>query len=243
MAKRLLSMDYDKIVIGTFSLRGSDFYKYYQNIIDEFSSDNPDIYSELQVSLKRAKEEYNILLDSGHKLKVYLNDSFFDEQIELIKEISKYNEGRKVLDEARNRLNDIKNLIATSSKQRNKKTETFESIFNDKNHSEKILQIFADNDYLINGKWNFPGGTQKSLATPYNILQDYFGLIKNYTRTPRTKLRIWCKGLGFNPNNNELKNLLNNPANGKNPTQKFKQEQKEFFELFKYKFAPIKQLD
>ena len=62
MAKRLLSMDYDKIVIGTFSLRGSDFYKYYQNIIDEFSSDNPDIYSELQVSLKRAKEEYNILI-------------------------------------------------------------------------------------------------------------------------------------------------------------------------------------
>ncbi|HEY5125558.1 MAG TPA: hypothetical protein VIK14_17660 [Ignavibacteria bacterium] len=123
-----------------------------------------------------------------------------------------------------------------------KKLKTFERLFIQEEYAVTVIKIFTEEEYLISGKWAYPGNS-KSIATPFYILQDYFRIIKNDTTPQRSKLRIWCNKLGVYPNDDNLKNLLLNPAKGKNPTPKFRQEQKEFYKLFESSFSSFRLLE
>lgn len=138
---------------------------------------------------------------------------------------------------------EIFQYINKHSIQGKKELKSFDSIFTHEEHGSKILKILTDEEYLISGTWSY-FGDGKSIATPFYILRDYFGLIKKDGSPLGNKLKIWCSGLGINKTNNQIRNLKNNPdVDGKNPTRKYRMQQKEFFVLFSSHFQPIKQLD
>lgn len=273
MGKRLLQKDYDRIVFETFSIPETDFYNYYSNIIEENLGANEGIFQKLLSAVNRwiawykkqhsddykydgrtwdgDENEKETLIDPdtieislyrSFNINRHIDKSFFDEQIKIIDGLSKLHNLRKgmalIEDERKKIAEQLKQL-----KKPQKEPKTFESLFIQEEYAEKIINIFTAEGYLTSGNWTYPGNNNKSIATPFFVLQDYFGIIKNDTRPARTKLRIWCNRLGVSPNNNNLKSLLNNPADGKNPTLKFKQEQKEFYKLFEPLSHPIKDLD
>jgi len=137
---------------------------------------------------------------------------------------------------------EIFQYINKHSRQGKKELKSFDSIFAQEEHGTKILKILADEEYLISGTWSY-SGDGKSIATPFYVLRDYFGLIKKDGSPLGNKLKIWCSGLGISKTNDQIRNLKNNPdVDGKNPTEKYRMQQKEFFVLFSSHFQPIKQL-
>jgi len=165
----------------------------------------------------------------GYGLGRSINKSFFDQQIAVIHSLSIVNTLRNFID---------KQTVKGGKK---KRTKTFQDLFIRKEIGDQVIKILIDNGYLTNGKWNYPKGIDKSIATPFYVLQEYFGLIKQHGSLG-TKLRIWCAGLGVPAEVNFIRNLKLNPADGKRPTQSFKNERKEFFKIFEYRFKVLNPL-
>jgi hypothetical protein len=268
MGKYLDSIDYNKIVFNTFQLPESDFLKYYSNVVEDHLADNNDLFDELLAAIDRRinwyrdqhKPDYsfdsqgvdkkgnkiiitNILDDWDEADEVYIplfihyginrsiNKSFFDEQIRIV----------QVLSIQHNIRNTVTKLREKSTKGR--KVKTFEGLFSQKEIAKKVIKILTDNDCLASGIWNYQGNN-KSVATPFYVLRDYFGLINPDESPIGTKLKTWCSGMGITANPGYIKNLKNNPdTNGKNPTIGYRREQKEFFKLFELHFLPTKQLE
>ncbi len=58
MSKYLYSVQYDEIIEGTFYLRESDLYKYFQNTIEEHYRSNQDIVIQMRLALNRKMDWY-----------------------------------------------------------------------------------------------------------------------------------------------------------------------------------------
>jgi hypothetical protein len=138
--KRLLTKDYNDIVIETFSLPEMDYLKYYSNIVDENYKGNPDIIQGLELAIENwinwyKSEVYNmptvyecdeggsnkILLDRlktniplhiGFRIIRKVNKEYFDNQLKTIKHIGGYVELKnKVLDIENNLPEPIRAII------------------------------------------------------------------------------------------------------------------------------------
>lgn len=268
MGKYLDSIDYNKIVFNTFQLPESDFFKYYSNVVEDHLANNSDLFDELLSAIERRVEWYRKLhpndysidetrIDkNGNKQKVthildnwdeadmvlmpvYLQDGtfitkinkpFFDKQIRIV----------QVLSIQHNIRNTVTKLREKSTKGR--KVKTFEGLFGQKEIAKKVIKILTDNNYLVSGVWSYQVNN-KSIATPFYVLRDYFGLINPDGSPLGTKLKTWCSGMGITANDGFIKNLKKNPEDGKNPTRDYRREQKEFFVLFKSHFTAMNQLE
>ena len=139
----------------------------------------------------------------------------------------------------RHRFIDILDRLNSGTIQKTVKKHSFKKLFTKEEYSEEVIKILTEEGYLISGKW-FYSNYNKSIAIPFYVLRDYYGLIKDDGSPLGTKLKTWCSGLGITYD--DVKNLKTNPQDGINPTRKFKMAQKEFFVLFKSHFKPIREL-
>lgn len=53
MGKRLLTKDYDKLIIEALSLSGDDSIKFYSNVVDDYNTNNSDLFEGLEAAINR----------------------------------------------------------------------------------------------------------------------------------------------------------------------------------------------
>lgn len=268
MGKYLDSIDYNKIVVNTFQLPESDFFKYYSNQVEDHIAHNPDMFDELIAAIERRIEwyrdqhpddySYNGKDQNGNDITIILD---FDEAdqvyIPLFNCLPGYNLRRSInkafFDEQIKVVNLLsikynlkkivdnavdKNNIGKSSKRR---ARSFKDLFVEQEQADMVLKILTENEYITSGIWSYDDGDEKAIATPYYILRDYFFLIKPDGSSLGSKLKLWCSGLGVSADAGYIKNLTNIPK--KRPPQKYKNRLKEFYKLFEYHFKPVKPLE
>jgi len=217
--------------------------------------------------LEYLKERMIFDKPSSDDLKKMLNEKIsridsLEERIEILREIIKLWQAREINRFDIGRVTDFKNYVEYILAKEEvgkvsvkavktikvQKVEPFDYLFlsGDKKQlasetAKKVLKSFTDNDYLISGKWNCPGGDYKTIAIPFYILRDYFGLITPGRQTGKL-LKIWCVGLGIEPGRSFIRNCEKNPEEGKRPTIDYQRKRGEFYKLFEYYFTPIKDL-
>lgn len=227
MAKRLLSKDYDKFIIGSFTLPENDFYNYYHNIIDEYYELNPDIFEKLSEAIENRIEWYRKKVydlctkedaeedENGSRIRLinrdeigysllhkfginrHIDKSFFDLQILAITKIS--------LEHFQTMSENIKQVV----KKGYKKPKTFESLFRDKDNARKVKEIFEIREYTINGKWQGLTNDKTELLSAYYVL---IPLLKSGQKTTPTA-RIFYSEFGLSDEFISDRTLRKRPKN------------------------------
>jgi hypothetical protein len=166
MENRLLSNDYNNIIIEAFKLKESDYFKYYLSIIEKYYDFNKDIINELKLSiniyiewyktkvysfgqtwacdengenpvLMNPEEAYITLLEFGINMQV--NRVFFDNHIEQIKIINTIIELKENLQNLENLLYEpLKSILKEEPKIKGFDLENIKNILNKFNNMKKI---------------------------------------------------------------------------------------------------------